>query len=379
MANCFVQKRRTFPAKSDDSVSSSGPLPHHPSRRHATHLYADPREGSSPVAPATLTRRWTSIDELQAAAKNLPLDLLPIQLEKGPFGGQILSLAIPPLRLVRFQVAGRVHSLGQRPKGVLSMSLDLDPRIGGDLWRSHGQLLPSDCLFGLAANREIHITLPAHITLGMVFVPFGALGQWADQLGWPGFNGELLPPSNVRLMETHSAIGLRSYLRQLFATAEASPHQLGPPASQQLILADLMPLLLEALISGSSPSRRTPARIEIVKEVQLWMHDHPTQPITMAELCRQAHASRRTLIQGFRDHLGLGPMGYLKLLRLHGIRQHLLQAEPSAVEIGTIAGEWGFFNPGHFAADYRRLFGERPRDTLRRAADASTQAPILTP
>jgi AraC family ethanolamine operon transcriptional activator len=104
----------------------------------------------------------------------------------------------------------------------------------------------------------------------------------------------------------------------------------------------------------------------MVKEMQQWMRDHPNRPVTLADLCRQAHASRRTLIQGFKDHLGMGPMAYLKLLRLHGIHRTLLQAEPRELQIGTLAGEWGFYNAGHFAADYCRLFGERPRDTLQR-------------
>jgi AraC family ethanolamine operon transcriptional activator len=124
-------------------------------------------------------------------------------------------------------------------------------------------------------------------------------------------------------------------------------------------------------VSGPSQSQsitRPPARIDLVKEVQQWMNDHPTQPITLTDLCRHAHASRRTLIQGFQDHLGMGPMAYLKLFRLHGIRRRLLQAHPGGIQIGVLADEWGFYNAGHFAADYRRLFGERPKDTLRRAS-----------
>lgn len=321
-----------------------------------------PRRGLDP-----LEKGWACIDELHDLTRSLGLDLLPMQLDGGACRGQILTVDIPPLRLVRFQVHGRVHSLGERPKGVLSVSLDLDPRPGGEPWRAHGELLPLNCLFGLGANREIHITLPPHITLAMVFLPHGALRQWADVLGWPGFNGELLPTSNLHLIHPASAMGLRRHLRQLFAKAEQTPRQLGCPATQRRLLEDLMPLLLEALISGASPAGRAPARIGIVKEVQHWMRDHPTQPITLAELCRQAHASRRTLIQGFQDHLGMGPMAYLKLLRLHGVRRQLFQADPGALQIGAIAGEWGFYNAGHFAADYRRLFGERPRDTLGQA------------
>jgi len=34
-------------------------------------------------------------------------------------------------------------------------------------------------------------------------------------------------------------------------------------------------------------------------------------------------------------------------------------------KIGTIANRCGFWHMGRFAADYRRLFGELPSETLR--------------
>jgi AraC family ethanolamine operon transcriptional activator len=313
-------------------------------------------------------RRWSAIDQLQFAARDVGLEMDLLQLHRGPLAGQMLLLAIPPLHVVRFQVQGRVHGLGQKPKGVLSVCVDLDPRPEEGPWRSHGLELPTDCLFGHSVNRDIHITLSPHTQLGLLSIPLAALRWWAMELGWPGFDGELQPRRNVHLMHDHSARVLRASLQRLFALAEQSPGRLRRPATQRLILGDLIPLLLEALITGpeASPQRvRSPARIEIVKDAQQWIQAHPTTPITLADLCREVHASRRTLIQGFQDHLGMGPMAYVKMLRLHGIRRQLLRAEAGEIQIGAMADAWGFHNAGHFAADYRRLFGESPRETLR--------------
>jgi AraC family ethanolamine operon transcriptional activator len=299
------------------------------------------------------------------------LNLLPLQLEGGSVGGQVLTVDIPPLRLVRFLVSGRVHSIGQKPRGALAVSIDLAPREPTSPWFSHGEALPADCLFGQCVERDIHITLPARISLGMVFMTLPALRRWASELGWPGFDGELLPKTNVHLMHSDTATTLRRFLRQLFALAERAPDRLRRPAIQRLVREDLMPLFLEALITGPGQQSRRgeggPARVEIVKDIQRWLHCHPNTPVTLADLCREAHASRRTLIQGFKDHLGMGPMAYVKLLRLHGIRRQLLAAEPGDLRIGAVAETWGFHNAGHFAADYRRLFGESPRATLQRS------------
>jgi AraC family ethanolamine operon transcriptional activator len=311
---------------------------------------------------------FTSVEVLQEALQRLGLDVQVLQLEGGSLTGRMLLLEVPPLRLVRLQLNRRLHSMGPKPKGVLTISLDLDPQPGEQPCRSHGQVLTADSLFGLDPSLDVHLTLPSRVTYGVVFLRLEALAHWAGCLGWPGFHGELCPNTNVLPISSSSAAGLRAYLRQLFALALSEPGRLQLQATQGLIRDDLLPLLLEALVSGPPLSRppRHPARIDMVKLAQQWMHDHPDRPITLDDLCRQAHASRRTLIQGFQDHLGMGPMAYLKLLRLHGVHRRLLVADPGEVQIGSLAGEWGFYNAGHFAGHYRRLFGERPRDTLQR-------------
>lgn len=327
--------------------------------------------GLTSLLPGPSEQRWSSVEELQAVMARLGLELQLLQLEGGAMEGRLFMLEVPPLRLAQLQLNRRLHSLGPKLKGVLTVSLDLDPSLGEIPWRVHGQELPTDSLFGLDLSQEVHLTLPTKANLGLLLLPLEGMRQWGERLGWPGFGGELQPLVNVLQMSPSSSTALRLYLRGLFAAAHETPDRLRLPATQRLILEDLIPLLLEALVSGPSPSTassRPPARIEIVKDVQQWMHDHPTRPITLTGLCQQVHASRRTLIQGFQDHLGMGPMAYLKLLRLHGIRRRLLQADPNELQIGALADQWGFHNAGHFAADYRRLFGERPRETLRRSS-----------
>jgi AraC family ethanolamine operon transcriptional activator len=307
---------------------------------------------------------------MQDVMRSVGLDLLLLQLEGGPFQGRLFTLRVPPLLFLWFQIKRPLHATGAKPKGVLSITLDLDPNPSEAPWRSHGLELPVNSLFGVDVHGDVHFTIPANVNFAVVFLPLPALEQWALRLGWHGFDGELLPHSNVVLTNPRSSEGLRRYLRRLFALAEQRQDRLLSPERQELIRDDLIPLLLEALGSGPAANTRLirpPARIDIVKDAQRWLHANPSAPITLADLCREVHASRRTLLQGFQDHLGMGPMAYVKILRLHGMRRWLLQAEPGEIQIGAAAETWGFHNSGHFAADYRRLFGEAPRDTLRRS------------
>ncbi|MCP9848863.1 helix-turn-helix domain-containing protein [Cyanobium sp. Morenito 9A2] len=288
------------------------------------------------------------------------------QLATGALSGDLVLGAIGPVQVLRVRARGALHASGAKPAGRQLICLDLTPGRRDDLLCSHGQWLPCDSLFGLRPHAEIHLSTAAGCDLAILSLDESRFHRWAEALGSPGLDRGLFEANWARI-ESRRFDGLRTSLRRLVNLAERHPQTLCQGPWSRLAAEDLVPLIIEALAHGSDHHgglMRPPARIDLVKLVQRWMDEHPREPITLDALCRQVHASRRTLIQGFREHLGMGPMAYLKLLRLHGIRRQLLAADPSEILISALALEWGFLNHGHFSRDYRRLFGERPSATL---------------
>ncbi len=84
----------------------------------------------------------------------------------------------------------------------------------------------------------------------------------------------------------------------------------------------------------------------------------------MTELCRVAGTSERTLQYAFKDGFGMSPQEFMTRRRLHSVRRALLASDPDSVFVGDLAMKHGFFELGHFAGKYRRLFGELPSKTL---------------
>jgi AraC family ethanolamine operon transcriptional activator len=95
--------------------------------------------------------------------------------------------------------------------------------------------------------------------------------------------------------------------------------------------------------------------------------------VSVADLCRVAQVSERTMQYAFRDELDLSPLAFLRRLRLHAARRELMNAEGVLPRVTDVANRQGFLELGRFAADYRRLFGELPSETLahRRAVACS--------
>ena len=91
-------------------------------------------------------------------------------------------------------------------------------------------------------------------------------------------------------------------------------------------------------------------------------------PISVADIAEASGAAGRTLFKHFRDYRGISPMRYLRDARFERAREALSLAQPEA-RVTEIAMTWGFSHLGRFSVEYRKRFGERPSQTLRRSAD----------
>jgi AraC-like DNA-binding protein len=80
-------------------------------------------------------------------------------------------------------------------------------------------------------------------------------------------------------------------------------------------------------------------------------------------------AGTATLRAACEEHLGMGPIRYLALRRMHLVRRAQLRAVSSTTTVTRIAADRGFWELGRFATNYHSLFGEKPSVTLRRPAE----------
>ena len=90
------------------------------------------------------------------------------------------------------------------------------------------------------------------------------------------------------------------------------------------------------------------------------------QPLHLAEICAAIGASERTLRTICIENLGMGPIRYLWLRRMHLARRALIRATPHTTTVTEVATASGFWELGRFAVEYRALFGEAPSASLSR-------------
>ncbi len=104
--------------------------------------------------------------------------------------------------------------------------------------------------------------------------------------------------------------------------------------------------------------------------------DDPRQRLragaAVSDLCAVCGVPRRTLTLAFQQVLGMGPITYLRRLRLNQARRSLRQPSPKGrpKSVTEIALDNGFWHLGRFSSQFRELFGTCPSDSTQSSRDS---------
>lgn len=96
------------------------------------------------------------------------------------------------------------------------------------------------------------------------------------------------------------------------------------------------------------------------------VRDHHGEALTVADIAEAVGLGVRALQLGFARELGTTPSAYLRRARLDAAHRALLAGDSGHDSVTTIAIAHGFSHLGRFSVEYRRAYGESPRDTLHR-------------
>ncbi|UAJ73374.1 helix-turn-helix domain-containing protein [Synechocystis sp. PCC 7339] len=136
----------------------------------------------------------------------------------------------------------------------------------------------------------------------------------------------------------------------------------------KILLEDYLPLIISAIPSSEDnyqQSLKYLRRWSLVEEVESYLLNNLAQPITLKELCDRFYTTKSPLTSAFQEMLGMSPLAYLKVLRLHAIHRVLKSADPDTT-IVSLMHKFGFWHAGRFSLDYKKLFGESPSETLKK-------------
>ncbi len=142
---------------------------------------------------------------------------------------------------------------------------------------------------------------------------------------------------------------------------------LQPEETERLLHEHIQALLGAGPADRPNCSRARRTHYLIAQRAENFMRLNLRRNIYMNEICDAAGVSERGLRYAFEDLFGTSPNRYLSMLRLCAACRSLSMADSNRRSVKAIALSCGLWDLSRFADNYRKVFGELPRDTLMRA------------
>jgi AraC family transcriptional regulator, ethanolamine operon transcriptional activator len=137
---------------------------------------------------------------------------------------------------------------------------------------------------------------------------------------------------------------------------------------EQDILAKLSRFLgAKPLLHKSGDRRRLRMCAEVLRDATALVKNDPNEMLDLQAMSKATGFSIRTVQRAFQAEFGLCSQEWLRVERLHRVRDDLLN-ETYGTSVMKTATRWGFFHLGRFSQHYRDLFGESPSVTVARRA-----------
>lgn len=280
------------------------------------------------------------------------------QLSAGRFEGRLSVAHGRTVRLESVDCNQVILARGRGEPGMFSIYI-VTPANAGGLWQGR-RLTPGQLVVQGPEAETNHITARRITSVGYTLRAGDAEAAARSLLG-NEFEG--LPISWAALTPPPELYReLNAQFHRLLALALNDPTILTSAEGSQLE-QEAIRAVVKSVVPAGSPflGISAPQRVVVVRRAEELMRSRLHEPLGIVDLCGRLGVSARTLRRAFLERFGLGPMTYYRRIRLNATRTALKGGSPHGV--AEVARRFGFHHLGNFAADYRRLFSERPSET----------------
>jgi AraC-like DNA-binding protein len=164
--------------------------------------------------------------------------------------------------------------------------------------------------------------------------------------------------SSVAMKSLRQAVG---YLASVVEIAGKGSSPIAMVETQDLVLANFLLSHQRELVDSGTRRALLPSSTQM-RVLEEYLIAHWNEPVTVEKLAELGNVSVRSIFRHFKSARGCTPLEFIKTLRLENARKKLLDPR-TATTVSSVALGCGFNNLGHFAKDYKELFGELPSQT----------------
>jgi len=331
-------------------------------------MVVDPFSASTPICapdvPAVSVARLTDPTAVKDGLEVVSHDV--ISLVEKPFLAQRIVVRLGGCVLLFHQTSHRLRTYAKVEESRMAI-VALGPRAKATY---DGVSMHPDTLILAAPGAETELVVEAgYCSVTLLISPEDIL----DHLAARRRNVEFRVPSNIEFLRgtgstTHTFFNLA---KRVALTAKRNPIMFDQNASvrlaanQDILEALLSVLRQKATFEFTQTDLKKRKYSQIIKTAVAHAEQNVEDPLYVSDLCRVTDVSERTLQYAFQEIMKTTPMAYLKLLKLHRVRDELRAASRGSTTVTALALKWGFWHFGEFSQAYKKCFHELPSETLR--------------
>jgi len=305
--------------------------------------------------PPHRTLAFHSVEEQEEALRSAGVEQPMRQLGSGPYRSHLAFLETEDVGVFADRYNTALTMQLRPPPGNVGI---LFPRSVSGRFLISGENMGVEHLILFPDGASGDIVVPDLAGSEALSIPGARFIEMTEVL-CPGF----APPEGVATVQGSAAHlnGLRMAVLDLLVHPELEPiHE---------TVSNLLAASITAM--GYSLGDRKPerlmineARARVARFVRDVIEECYDETIRMEDLCRETGVGVRTLQRCFREYFDLTVTEYLKAVRLDAAQRDLNAATAGEDQVTEIALAHGFTHLGRFSVEYRKRFGELPRETL---------------
>ena len=307
-------------------------------------------------------------EEFQVAA-SAPRHFDVTVTEREAFRGRITKFAFHNLCLLHAEMELAAIAFIKVPADMVLVALSMGSHENA-IWG--GIRTRSRDLVTVGAAQSVHLRTDGPYRLGAIWLP---LHEFTRYGGAVTGRAMAVPPAVCR-WRTPPEAGrqLRHLYSAAIRTAQTRLGRIGGAEATHGLEQQLIHAVAECL-PPEPASMATPAMCRTQNLMARFgdlVRRQPEGAPDMSQLRAVLGVSERWLRWCCEQHLGMGPMTYIRLHRMQSANRVLRCGDPRTLRVSDVAKRFGFRSPGRFASTYRERYGELPSETLRRGSHQGT-------
>lgn len=307
-------------------------------------------------------RQFTEFDQYEATVRGA--QMTGYVADRGAFRAALQQVNLGPLWMQRGheRLPRAVHINIPADRAPVFF---LDGPGQAPAWHSGLEIKPGQLVFWGEAASHYQRTR-SELRWAALSLSHADLAAAAERLG----GIELTAPKVTRIIvpEARAMTRLAALHRTTARLANEAPERLACPEVERALRHALVEAMIDCLHAAATSefNRGWHQHLRIMRRFEDWLSSNLGRPVYLAEVCAALGVSQRTLNFCCQQHVGMSPSRYLWLRRMHLASRALLHSSAQTTTVSRIAMEFGFWELGRFSVTYRGLFGESPKQTLRR-------------